>query len=305
MKHEDIDRDLDDYLSGQLSKDREEEIQEHIESCPECKEILQLHHIIEKEAGHKVINLFEPHPSADEIVQYALDRDSISPEDLNYLEKHIGRCENCQEDVRRAGEPIPESDGVLSVQDLKKEALRVPPQVEESRGGIVSFFSRPITVPAAVPLAAAALLILLLYPAYLGINKSISRHMGGAPVTLYLEGAPLTRGGDEIILRGGPPTASVRVPAGRDFLSLLLRGERESLPAPDSSEQVELTLESTADRATVWSALERFSDIYEEESNLINVLIPANILDEQEYVFRIFNTEKQKTEFSNRFSVLR
>lgn len=156
MTHDEIRDLLLDYCGQDLSADQTTEVEAHLNDCEECRDQVILLRFLEQHGRLVGENLAGRHPSAREITDFALEEGDLGPESRKLISSHVQGCDQCGEFVAFARQ----------VRDLPDA-----PHSEGTPGrGHVSgvpepWYRRPIW-----NFAAAALLLLMLYPAYLGLR---------------------------------------------------------------------------------------------------------------------------------------
>lgn len=154
MDHEAALELLDDFVEGQLDEDQKVATESHVAGCPECKAQLELLHLLHrKEVAALGDALFEPHPSAEQLVTYVLDPGELSRADQAALGRHLAVCPTCRVEA-----------------DLTRRSNRHA----NSWWRRLSYLLPSLTIeriqPVLVP-AMAALLVVLAYPSYVGLVK--------------------------------------------------------------------------------------------------------------------------------------
>ncbi len=121
----------------------------------------------------------------------AYARGELDPADDANVRAHLDFCGECTVRVaeeRRAFQlmeevsVLPESDLEAPPERLRESLLRETGRGARSRSSFLALFARRLTVPAWTPALAASLLLLLAYPAWLGIKRAIE---GGTEIPAY------------------------------------------------------------------------------------------------------------------------
>ena len=144
------------FVNGTLPEADRDKVQSHLQSCKDCqaaaKEIksfsLQLQ-------THKESFLSE-HILSAKLVQYAEARNELSPDDQKNINAHLKTCSQCSQELKtleKVNASLMESQRGLFYKQVKEK--------------FENLFSNPIVKPA----LAYIIILLLLYPAYLGIFK--------------------------------------------------------------------------------------------------------------------------------------
>jgi len=150
MKHEEAAPLLPDLENGTLTSPLREELESHVDGCDECKSLHRAYRAV-RAALHAELPRRPQHPSADEIVAYAVGRDRLDKETANRIEEHLIGCNSCGEEVRRT----------------HRVDASLTPRAFDSAGKPAARFER-FGGSGWLALAAAIVIAVLLYPAYLG-----------------------------------------------------------------------------------------------------------------------------------------
>jgi len=181
LDHEEAKTLLSDYVMGELSSEEAAALKEHTSDCQECREILTSMGIVKQELQVHGPVLFEPHPDAESLVDFALEGQSLTTEDLAAIGAHVRACPTCREEV-----------------DVTRRAYAHPQKWWRK---LVSPFLVPsfMTTPA-FQLVSAVLVLALAYPAYRGLERELGEStlsdrdgtlttgdLGPLPVTFFEE----------------------------------------------------------------------------------------------------------------------
>lgn len=153
MKHEDVASLLPDLHRGELEGAARREVETHLGSCEKCAALDLTYRTLN--AAIKASAQSPDHPSVDEIVLYAVRRDRLNDETVRRISTHVDGCRTCAEELRRT-----------DLADASAVQFRATGGVGRSRSAARA--PRGIRILA---LAAAILLAVLLYPAFLGIFR--------------------------------------------------------------------------------------------------------------------------------------
>jgi len=146
MKHEAVVPLLGDLLQGRLGGTTREEVLSHVTSCDECRSLSETYAVLSDTWGEDG----DEHPSSDLIVSYALGEDALDREVRDRVATHVLVCERCANEVEVTSGAEAELAGLSS--GASKRVADAP--------------GRRLAPPA---IAAGFVLLLLAYPAYLGL----------------------------------------------------------------------------------------------------------------------------------------
>jgi hypothetical protein len=157
--------DCDDILelvrSGEKDVERRPEFIEHLQACARCREEAMALLAAARAIRAAPEGALAGHPSSDQIVTLALDPDAAALDINRPLAVHVAGCATCKaelDEVRRA------------------EQSRLSQAHPRPGLGALSSFLRVVSnlthahVPAAIALVTGLGLVLLVYPAYLGLR---------------------------------------------------------------------------------------------------------------------------------------
>lgn len=148
MTHEEAALLLPDHAEGRLTGPTREDVAAHASSCPDCQAFLESYQVLAE--GFR-----SEHPSVEELVDLALGRGTSVGASRAALATHLDTCASC------AGE-------VEAVRRVQAEAGRRRPLLAIP-GGWQSEAPLRSALPAA--LAAGIALLILAYPAFLGVSE--------------------------------------------------------------------------------------------------------------------------------------
>jgi anti-sigma factor RsiW len=289
MNHEVAFGQLVDLVEGRLSPEQSEEVRRHATSCPECRPVLETATALRVEVAEFSGGLFTSHPSADDLASFAITPSDLPPEQIAGIRIHERACPTCALEVRRAREA----------------------DASAWRRSFEAWFARPSLAAGRLAPALAVLLLLLAYPAYLGIfelprardRRSAAMPpavldvpirppvtgMGGAARALVLEGA--TRGGSE--------TPSVQVAPDQTFLPILLDMDLSHDSAGDSLRVSILR----ADGTTAWARSLTVGSLWDSGTRTGTLLIPSGLLGPGAYDAQV-RQPKGELRFNARFVLM-
>jgi hypothetical protein len=92
---------LTDYVAGRLAAEEHGEVQAHLETCGECTglvaTVLVLKNRLPEEDSDRTPS--QEHPKSDDLVDFALDPDSLPESQQRDIAGHLARCAVCTDDV--------------------------------------------------------------------------------------------------------------------------------------------------------------------------------------------------------------
>lgn len=208
------------------------------------------------------------HPEAGEIVDYALDPDSLDPRRFSELAAHLETCPSCRDEVEKVRSGV--------------RPTRIP-----------ALFRNPAGRPAWGRIAAAAALILaLVIPAYQGLFTFDMISTTGEP--LYLEGAYRA---DEINI---PVLDLATGPASPE---ILLAHDPWSTPGAGEDPWIRIFLYAAEDRAPLWQQRVRAGDLKNPAGGDLHLNLPAELLEPGIYRLEILGGQPEILQFRDRFLV--
>lgn len=253
MSHEEAATLLTDYAADRLSYERAESVKTHLASCDDCSEVLATVRGLRVEIREHGAALIEPHPDADVLARYASTPDALAIGELERVGSHVRACATCRHEV-----------------DVAHRAASRSAAWWYRLGELLS----PRTpAPAWAPAVLTALVLLLAYPAYLGIksgteDRSASGPGGGARV-LLLEVSTRGVAGEIPAFTLPPEQATVPV-----IIAVDLPGGGEMSRA--------ITVRLVRDESSIWSREMRASEIWDDRLQAVTLLIPRDRLSRGE-----------------------
>lgn len=148
MDHEKASQILMLYASGEIAGEAAAALEAHVAICQECQTVLDTHRRVAREVAEHGEALFTDHPDSDALVRFALGHGDLSAERSAAIEAHIGACPTCALEASYARDVLAERGAVRRSDRL-----------------------RTMTGRRFVEAVAAAALLAMLYPAYLGVVK--------------------------------------------------------------------------------------------------------------------------------------
>ena len=273
MTHDQIKDLLLDFSEGTLSSAENGVVAEHIRECMECREQLFLIRFLEKSVSSDP-SFFFPHPSSAEIFEFAIGGDGLDAEESELIDRHVSECDQCREFVEFARQ-------VDSLPDEANVRRHDPP---------LPGFNRKLE-----RMAMAAVLLLMLYPAYLGLKSPTSGLQ------------PFVAGESALVFRDR--TLSDRIPdlvlnRKKPYFQLTIFSKHFSGESyPDDPVRVVVAAtkgdDPVLDLETTYSRL-----ISEEQPSVINIVIPTQGRRPGEYLVRLENLGRPGVSYSARFHIV-
>jgi hypothetical protein len=153
VNHEEAALLLPELLRGGLSPTARSSVADHLAGCEECRALSATYDVLSATLKRAQAAGFSGHLSSHDIVIYAVRGVALSSQEEERISTHLRGCDTCRADV-----------------ELTRRADRAT-----RTGGVLPFVLRPLfasgtSARAALP-AAAAVLVVLAYPAYLGFRR--------------------------------------------------------------------------------------------------------------------------------------
>lgn len=244
-----------DLASGRLDGDEAAELERHIEGCDESRRSLSLYRAMVNSRDNEP-PLFTGHPSADELVQYATDDESLDDINRAAIEAHLADCQACQDEVQFA-------------RDVEAEALADVVSIPATHS------TQRRRFPDWVAYAAAAVVLLMIYPTYRGVRvegrgtQTQATLVSPALIQLYEPIATRSRGDEVPTHQIAPDRQFVQFAFGSDSLT--------TSTSPD--DLLALSLVSVANDRVIWDAVVTRGRIYEPQYELYTVVLPSQLMD--------------------------
>jgi len=309
---------LSEWARRRLAPEPAAAVGEHLRVCPECRDAAAMFRDVAAVASHKDSPLFAPHPTADELASLFLARGALDPDRRAAVAAHVRVCPTCGLEARTAGRAGRAAwwQGIAALLD---------PQAALRRSSPVPALARAL-----VP-AFAAIALILIYPAYLGIVEYPRARRVGEQAA-----ADFKRSRDrEAELRrtlsepAQPPAPSDRAPWGGGMRALILSGtsrtptddrpeialtpEQPWLPVlidfdlpqahANLAKLVVMTVERDADGATVWRQQGAARTIWDSANQVVSVAVPASVFAPGNYTLAITDPGKQRPLYVSRFRI--
>lgn len=152
MKHGEAVERLYDLLFGELEESVRADLKFHLAECEDCRSLEETYRTLH-ETFHNESAAVADHPSPDEIVAYATERDALSRSERERIETHVEGCPPCRDEVQSVREVEGWSEGLGAGREVTRPRRRFAWSRLEMR----------------LALAAAIVIAVLAYPAFLGI----------------------------------------------------------------------------------------------------------------------------------------
>ncbi len=302
---------LSDHVSGRLSPALAAEVEAHLAACVECRQVAQTVRGVQAEAGAHRGALFEPHPRADELANYALSSGSLETEMLARIGAHVRACPTCARELELARQSVRSSWARAPMAWLRAESAVGP-----------TLLLRP---------ALAVLAVLLSYPAYLGIVKYPEARRAGERAATETENLKrrdldlrraleagdrqreeLSRWGggvQALILSGakrgaaaGPSVVYVR--AGQPSVPILIDFVPPRRGASLAPGEVEIVILQAPTDSTAWSYRAPLREVWDPASQTLSLLVPTASLPAAAYRLEVRTAGEAAPPFVARFAVL-
>lgn len=150
------------YLKGNLSEKQAGEVKSHIDRCPKCRESLEEANWIYDGLQEFGDVLFSEHIDAERLVSYVETPQDLTVEERRIIENHLRTCHSCSEEKR-----ILE----ISQKELRRSGIKESTETIYTRARFLDKIFAQLWRLVRRPAFAYILLLLLIYPAYLGLIK--------------------------------------------------------------------------------------------------------------------------------------
>src|SRR5258706_7216202 len=146
-----------DLVRGNLADPEKTLVQAHVASCSDCRDLAESYQLMWDALRYPERSITPAHPESDEIVAFSLRTGALAPSTLLRVEEHVRGCASC-------------SNEVVSTRGAGEAAERFPPILESSARHLrgISF----LRGHGLAAMAAALVVAVLGYPAYLGLWKT-------------------------------------------------------------------------------------------------------------------------------------
>jgi len=284
MDHATAETLLEDWIEGRLAPEQAAELEAHVRSCAECAAHADLLRGIRREVAAHGEALFMPHPSSDQLARLELRADSLPLDELARIGAHVRACPACTAEralIRDAARPAP---------------LRA----------IEAWLATAGAPPRWLAPALAAMLVLLVWPAWVGLveypraREKAERVAGERSSPATPEGPSWTGGGAGVLVltgvsRGGGAALPVaRLHPGQPGLAILSDQRLEG----DSLRVVLLD----AGGHEIWATSANGDELWDGNAHVTSLMVPARVLVPGEYELAISSAKGPRL-FQARFRI--
>jgi hypothetical protein len=144
------------YLTDRLSEKERKEVENHLGVCQKCRDDLNEMKWLSRSIKNASEGLYTEHILSEQLVLYAESQSELDTDDLTFIEDHLAECKDCQQEL----ELLKKVNGSLQA-GRKKSPIRT---ISQWLIDILPEF-------AFKPAFAYIIILLLLYPAWLGIFR--------------------------------------------------------------------------------------------------------------------------------------
>lgn len=279
------------YPTQDLSKEERQRVEEHVAACPSCSDLLRF----AADLKEHQLAVKPSHPDPDNLVAYAEDPDSISPDERSRIEEHLPVCAECRHEktiletvdrVTSGDAPLPETAKARSGPKLR---LALVERLRNLWDSLVGTLLRPIPAAAYLTVAVCAVLILLVRPA--GEREPMTQPGAREGITArtdaVIESVVILydRNGD---LRGGLVEATRPIPtmdSGRGQFLLLEFTNLEISPQAEGLYQVKVAEEGSA--KSFWQGIVKGESFIENYT--LGLWLEPKTLEPGRYVVSVLN----------------
>ena len=275
MNHEEIQDSLIEYSAGELSPADHSLIKGHVGNCLDCKEKLFLIKMMNAKGKAGLDSPSSFHPEAEDIVQFATHPDRLSAEDAEQLSTHFSDCYQCQEYLEfvRLAHDLPDGFSQPTLD-------RWTP----------SNYSNTVT-----KWAAAAIILLLLYPAYMGIRSTSPKSQP------YIGGISSTQFSDPVL---APTIQEITLDQVKPYFQLTVSSKKFRDDSADS-DQVEIIVRSEDGSDVAMNLQGQYSDFTNPNfSRNFILMVPSNGRQAGMYQIQLNNLTQPEISFSAQFKLV-
>ncbi len=243
MACEDYSESVAAYADGDASPEETARVEAHLASCPDCTDVVRSLRALRTTGAEHEAALFDDHPVADDLSRYAVLDPEIGTPRLAGIAAHVRSCPTCGHEA-----------------DLTRRAVRAADGLWARLRPFVSPGTR-LWIPAPVPAALAAAVVLLAIPAYQSLRQAPDSWSGGALPMILLERE--TR---------GATLPELTVDHRRPFTLMLVELDADAVPQ-DETLAVRLV---DLDGREFWRHETDFSTAYDSDQGVVSLLVPTS-----------------------------
>jgi hypothetical protein len=267
------------YANGTLSPEERDSVENHLERCSECRDLLEQARAMEPLGQVEPDELLE-HVQAQHLELFATDRRSMQPEVAAWVGEHVESCAVCGDAVR-----ILERSAGESIDEAQPQEYRVRYATEKP--SFWTLLGKTILHPAAA--AAYLVIIALMIPAYRMIvdrptveqRLDGARNWGGAVDLEVLSSA----------LRGDESAVVLNVGAEQPVVPLGVEFEIPVEITPTTPIVFEVSSEADA---VVWSEEIEAANVERNlnHSGIVTLLLPASSFPPGSYRLKVSRSDR-------------
>lgn len=282
MNHDQLKDLLLDYCSDDLPDQQKAQVENHLQTCEECRDQVSLILYLERSGLEGKTNILEPHLGAREITQFALEEENLSPEARTLMSEHVANCQQCREFVSFTRQAV-----ALTDPEPTRAALRSAGRARKVwRHHAVAWFGYA---------AAAALALMLIRPGSPGSRTP------GQPLVAFVAGRSAVALQDPT-LSGEIPTISLD--SENPFVQITIASNhfRRSSEPKDT---VRLTVKATDGEVTLLDRRARFEDLGNQDlRSIITLILPRSSVAPGKYVVELENLDRPEVRFESMFQLV-
>lgn len=145
------------YITDNLSDENKDKVKKHLSNCPKCEmDLVEMRQLADSLKENRD-DLFSEHILPEQLILYAEAKNELNKNNLLQIEKHLESCADCKRE--------------LMLLDKVNQSLN-PHQEFTTFEKVAQKLSDIFSIVLNRPAFAYIIILLLLYPAYLGIFKS-------------------------------------------------------------------------------------------------------------------------------------
>jgi anti-sigma factor RsiW len=288
------DREVSDLLfllvNGRLGEADRRRVEEHLTRCAACSERLELLGWMKRQIAVGGEALFQDHVATGALVEFCDQPEALSQEQRAVINEHLELCRSCAAEVETLRAV---NEGLESGGESAPVSSDTTPLLPRLRSWLTGLLAGGGEAPRFAPVPAYLLLILLAYPALVGIQQLVQDRFARPPVDL----APIGSVASPVILESAVERGAEEVPVIQPLpdgqATLLLR-------APIARAEVlryDVALIGPGGE-TVWSQADLES---RQEFGVFVLTLKTGALAPGAYRFRLSETHRQTGETVNTF----